>query len=48
MSDALDRLGSNGSWPEDPELQKACRKFAFIIREHTQLLQTLVSVIALF
>ena len=42
ISDALDRLGSNGWWPDDCALQEACGKFARIIREHAQLLQTLV------
>ncbi|KAL7647759.1 UNVERIFIED_CONTAM: hypothetical protein RMT77_001368 [Armadillidium vulgare] len=43
MSDALDRLGSGGWWPD--ELALACRKFAYIIQEHAQLLQTLVLLI---
>ncbi|XP_069162447.1 arfGAP with SH3 domain, ANK repeat and PH domain-containing protein isoform X3 [Procambarus clarkii] len=43
MSDALRRLGDTGGRPEDKALSEAFHKFAVVIREHSQLLQQLIT-----
>ncbi|XP_066950438.1 arfGAP with SH3 domain, ANK repeat and PH domain-containing protein isoform X1 [Macrobrachium rosenbergii] len=43
MSDALRRLGEIGGRPEDKALSEAFHKFAVVIREHSQLLQQLIT-----
>ena len=43
MSDALVNLKNAGWRPEEKALAEACNKFAIVIREHSQLLGTLVS-----
>ena len=44
MSDALVNLNNAGWRPEEKALAEACNKFAIVIREHSQLLDTLVSI----
>ncbi|XP_050731390.1 arf-GAP with SH3 domain, ANK repeat and PH domain-containing protein 2-like isoform X3 [Eriocheir sinensis] len=43
MSDALRKLGDTGGRPEDKALSEAFHKFAVVIREHSQLLQQLIT-----
>ncbi|KAG0716928.1 ArfGAP with SH3 domain, ANK repeat and PH domain-containing protein [Chionoecetes opilio] len=43
MSDALRKLGDTGGRSEDQDLSKAFHKFAVVIREHSQLLQQLIT-----